>query len=187
MKFLREPLVHFLLIGAALFGIFSLFGQTSGEAPAGTIAITPQLVENLKLSYTRAAGQPPTPAQVDAAIEDYIREEVFFREAKAQGLDKDDPLVRRQLRTRMEATYEDSAQAPVPTEDQLSAFLKSHLKDFPTADGHTPSLAEIHAAVQDAWLRAQRKAAVDDAYQKLRARYRIVLPPPATADGTAKK
>jgi hypothetical protein len=62
--------------------------------------------------------------------------------------------------------------------------LQAHPKDFPTADGHAPTLAEIHAAVQDAWLRAQRKAALEGAYQKLRARYHIVLPPPA---GTAAK
>lgn len=187
MKFLREPLVQFLLIGAALFGIFSLFGKSTGEAPAGSIVITPQLVENLKVSYARAAGQSPTPTQLDAAIEDYIREEVFFREGKARGLDQDDPLVRRELRLRMEAFYEDSAQAPAPTETQLQNYLQTHAKDFPMADGQPPTLAKIQAAVQDAWLREQRKQAVEAAYQKLRARYHVVLPAPAPSEAPAKK
>ncbi len=184
MKFLREPLVQFLLIGAALFGIFAALGKNAGEAPAGTIVITPQLVENLKVSYVRAAGQAPTPAQLDAAIDDYVREEIFFREARAKGLDQDDPLVRRELRTRMEALYEDSAQAPAPTEEQLRDYLQTHAKEFPTTDGHTPTLAEIHPAVQDAWLRAQRRAALEATYQKLRERYHVVLPTPAPAANT---
>ncbi len=187
MKFLREPLVQFLLIGAVLFGIFSLWGQAAGETPAGTITITPQLVENLRLSYTRQGGQPPTPEQLQATIENYIREEVFFREAKARGLDADDPLVRNQLRSRMEAFYEDSAQAPAPTDAQLADYLKTHAQNFRKPDGSTPALADIHQAVLDAWLLAQRKAAVEDAYQKLRARYHIILPPPAAATGTGAK
>jgi hypothetical protein len=181
MKFLREPLVHFLLIGAVLFGLFAIFGRAAGEAPPGTIVLTPGLIENLKVSFVRTNGQPPTPAQLDAAIADYVREEIFTREAYAKGLDKDDPVVRRELRTRMENFYEDNAETPTPTEADLRTYLQQHPNDFKGPDGQIPDFDKIRQQVQDAWASAQRKAALDAAYEKLRARYTVKMPDVASS------
>jgi hypothetical protein len=177
MKFLREPLVHFLLLGAALFGIFGLLGRWTNDRP-DRIVITPGLIENLQLGFVRSSQRQPTPKEMDAVIEDYVREEVLNREAVARGLDRDDPVVRRRLRERMEFLTEDGVEAVTPTDAQLNDFLQKHPEMF-RRQGTVPALAEIHDAVQRAWDAARRKQANDEAYQKLRAHYAIVIQRPA--------
>lgn len=179
MKFLREPLVHFLLLGAVLFGVFALAGQWTNERP-DRIVITPGLVENLQLGFTRSAKREPTPQELDAVIEDYVREEVLNREAVARGLDRDDPVVRRRLRERMEFLTEDSVEAAPPTDEQLNDFLQKHPETF-RQKGRLPALSEVRDAVQRAWETARRKQANDEAYQKLRAHYTIVVERPTPA------
>ncbi|HWA07999.1 MAG TPA: hypothetical protein VG838_00890 [Opitutaceae bacterium] len=177
MKLLREPLVHFLLLGGALFGIFALAGRWTEQRP-DRIVITPGLIENLQLGFARSARRDPTPQELDAVIEDYVREEVLNREAVARGLDRDDPVVRRRLRERMEFLTEDDAEAAAPTDAQLNDFLQQHPESF-RRQGNVPPLAEIRDAVQRAWEAARRKEANDAAYQKMRARYSIVIERPA--------
>jgi hypothetical protein len=183
MKLLREPLVHFLLLGAILFGVFALVGRWTNDRP-DKIVITPGLIENLQLGFTRSAQRTPTAAELDAVIEDYIREEVLCREAIARGLDRDDPVIRRRLRERMEFFTEDSVDTTAPTDEQLNAFIQKNPAMF-RQQGRLPGLGEIRDAVQRAWLAARRKQANDEAYQKLREHYTVVVqrPNPAADNG----
>jgi len=102
MKLLREPLLQFLLLGALLFGVSAMVG--SGPLPESDrrIVVTTGRIENLKLSFRRAEGRDPTPAETQSLIDDYVREEVLCREARALGLDRDDTIIRSVLRQRME-------------------------------------------------------------------------------------
>ena len=63
-------------------------------------------------------------------IQDYVREEVYYREALAHGLDKDDIVIRRRLRQKMEFVTDDVAAQAEPTDDELSAYLKAHREPF---------------------------------------------------------
>src|SRR4029450_8049258 len=101
MKLLHEPLVHFLLLGAMLFGVFALVGDR-GSARASQIVVTPGHLEHLTVSFTRTWQRPPTAQELTELIDDYIREEVLYREAVAMGLDRDDTIVRRRLRQKLE-------------------------------------------------------------------------------------
>jgi hypothetical protein len=178
MKSFREPLVHFLLLGAALFGIFAWAGKQSADKPE-RIVVTPGLLENLKLSFTRQAGHPPSDKDMEEAIEAYVREEVLTREAQRLGLDRDDPIVRRRLVQRIEFLTEDSVLPRTPTDEELRMFLQENAARFKTPDGRLPDLAEARPAVQRAWLEARRKEALDGAYRKLRERYAVVREKPA--------
>jgi hypothetical protein len=180
MKFLREPLVHFLLLGAALFGIFALVGKWTSEQP-GQIVITPGMIENLRLGFTRSAGHEPTPQELNATIDDYVREEVLDREAIARGLDRDDPVIRRRLRERMEFFTEDSVESALPTDQDLEDFLQKNPQMF-RQHGHTPALAEVRDAVQQAWTAARRRQANDAAYQQMKQHYTIVVQQPKPGD-----
>jgi hypothetical protein len=185
MKFLREPLVHFLLLGALLFGVFALAGRWTNERP-DRIVITPGLIENLQLGFTRSAQRAPTAAELDAVIEDYIREEVLDREAVARGLDRDDPVIRRRLREKMEFFTEDSVATAEPTDAQLNDFLQKNPEAF-RKQGHLPELAEVREAVQRAWLAASRKQTNDEAYRKLREHYTVVVQRPAPGAESGSK
>jgi hypothetical protein len=87
VKFLCEPLVHFLLVGTMLFGVFVLVGDRSRER-AGQIVVTPGHLEHLMVSFTRTWQRPPTAPELAGLIEDSIREEVLYRETVAVSVDK---------------------------------------------------------------------------------------------------
>ena len=174
IRWLREPLVQFLLLGAALFGIFALFGdqQTGGS---GEIVVTPGMLENLKVSFERQWHRPPNAEELNDAIEGYVREEILSREARALGLDKDDPLIRNQLKVRMEFMLEDSAETGPPSDSELQEFVEKNPDRFKHPGGQMPTLAEVRERAQDAWIYKKREQAMDAAYRKLRQRYKVIV------------
>jgi len=185
MKLLREPLVHFLLLGAALFGVFSLLGKVTGDR-AAQILVTPDRIQQLISGFNLDFKRPPTTQEVDRLIDDYIREEVLCREAWVRGLDREDPIIRQRLRQRMEFFNEDTTEAAAPTDQQLLDFLHEHPETFRIA-GRTPELSEVRTTVESAWVAAHRKEFRDAAYQQLRKNYIIrVEPLKAAAPTTAQ-
>jgi len=129
---LREPLLHFLVLGAALFGLYGLVGKKEAEAPA-KIVISAERVANVADRFARTWRRPPTQQELHRLVEDEIRDEVFYREGKAAGLDRDDFLIRRRVRQKMEFLAEDMAAAEA-TEEQLAAYLASNPERFRTDD-----------------------------------------------------
>ena len=87
---LREPLLHFLVLGGLLF---VLFGLTQEPEQEGTrqIRVTAAQVEQLAAQFSRTWMRPSTEEELAGLIERHIRGEVFYREALAMGLDQDDP------------------------------------------------------------------------------------------------
>ncbi len=126
---LREPLVHFLLIGAALFAFFSWTGG-SGGPDSSRIVIGPGQVEHLAVGFARTWRRPPTPEELKGLIDDYVREEMATREARSMGLDREDTVIRRRLRQKLEFLVEDAAEAVPPTDAELQAWLDAHPQDY---------------------------------------------------------
>jgi len=126
---LREPLLHFLVLGGLLFLIFQLRGGASG--PGGTrIAITPGLVEHLASGFARTWQRPPTDQELKGLIDDHIKEEIATREATAMGLDRDDVIIRRRLRQKLEFLVEDAVDQAPPTDAELQAWLDANPDAF---------------------------------------------------------
>ena len=127
-RFLREPLLHFLLLGALIFAAFK-FISTDMNQP-GKILITQGRIESLEMAFSRTWRRPPSTSELEGLIRDYIREEVFAREAIALGLDKDDTIIRRRLRQKLEFVSEDVAAQAEATDEQLREYLKKHPDAF---------------------------------------------------------
>jgi hypothetical protein len=128
-KLLREPLAHFLLLGALLLFASNLVNRrTSGDTRA--IVVTPGEIEHLEDGFARAHQRPPDSEELKGLLRDYIREEVYYREALALGLDRDDAPIRQRLRTKMEFISEDVAAQTEPSEDQLRSYLNIHPDKF---------------------------------------------------------
>ncbi len=121
---LREPLVHFILIGAVLFLLFNFTNGPAGDKP-NRIVITPGQVEQMEAMFTRSRMRPPTEQEMDGLIESYLRDEIYYREALAMGLDKDDGLIRRRMRQKVEYILEDISAQADPT-DEVSEPLDRH-------------------------------------------------------------
>ena len=127
-RLLREPLVHFLLLGGLLFLFFQWRG--SGGPTSSRIVITPGLVEHLASGFGRTWQRPPTDAELKGLIDDYVKEEIATREAVGMGLDRDDTIIRRRLRQKLEFLVEDAASSAPPTDAELEAWLDKHPQSF---------------------------------------------------------
>ena len=128
-RLLREPLLHFLLLGTAIFMLFQLAGDRS-DPQDGRIVVTPGKIEQLIIGFSRTWQRPPTRAELNGLIEDYIMEEVLYREALAMGLDKDDTIVRRRMRQKFEFLSEDATTLMPPTDQDLQIWLEKHPDKF---------------------------------------------------------
>ena len=121
---LREPLVHFLAAGSALF---LLMGQFSGEDSIDrSININEADVARLASQWEQTWRRPPSAPELDNLIRDYIKEEVYFREAMRLGLDVDDPIIRRQLRAKMEFLAKVEIQNIEPSDTTLARYYAAN-------------------------------------------------------------
>jgi parvulin-like peptidyl-prolyl isomerase len=128
-RLLREPLLHFLLIGAGLFLLYNALNRGQSDAPR-EIVLSEARVEALAENFATVWMRPPTAVELKGLIDDYVAEEVYYREAVAMGLDQDDTVIRRRLRQKMEFISEDVAAATEPTDAQLQAYLEQHADKF---------------------------------------------------------
>jgi hypothetical protein len=156
-RILREPLVHFLVLGAGLFLLFGVVGEPADERP-DQIVVTEAKIENLAELFERTWRRPPSEAELDGLIKDHIKEEILYREALALGLERDDTLIRRRLRQKMEFISEDVAAQAEPTEAELRAFLADHVDRFraPARISFTQVYLSPDRRGDDAWSDAER-------------------------------
>jgi PPIC-type PPIASE domain len=141
---LREPLLQLIVLGAILFGLFHLVDREKAEAPA-RIVISSARIANLADGFARTWRRPPGKEELQGLVDDYIRDEVFYREGRAAGLDRDDVIIRRRVRQKMEFLAEDIS-APEPSEEQLAAHLKANPERFRTEDRLTFQQVFLSAA-----------------------------------------
>jgi hypothetical protein len=128
-RILREPLLHFLLLGTAIFVVYGLASKRSSNEP-GKIVVSAGQVAAMAEGFARTWRRPPTSEEMDGLIRDRVQEEVYSREAMALGLDKDDTIIRRRLRQKMEFLTDDVAALAEPSDDELGAYLKTHAGTF---------------------------------------------------------
>jgi hypothetical protein len=128
-RIVREPLVHFLLLGVLIFAASALATKHRDNA-AQRIVIDKNLVVHFITLYEAQMGTPPSRSQLDGMIDDYVREEVQFREAKRMGLDTDDEIVRRRLASKFAFLQRDLVAVPEPPAEELQHYYDSHRNDF---------------------------------------------------------
>ena len=117
---LREPLVHFLVLGALVFVAMAGRAPDLGER---RIIVDEPVVAGLVNHHVRAFRRPPTAEELDGLIRDHVRGEVYYREALRLGLDTDDEVVKKRLRNKMLAIAGAEAEAAQPSDAELQALL----------------------------------------------------------------
>jgi parvulin-like peptidyl-prolyl isomerase len=130
-RLLREPLIHFLLIGAVLFGLYS-FTQSGRPATASSKEIRLSLdeINQPTLLYPPQWRRPPTPHELERMVENKVQQEILYREALAMGLDKDDEIVKRRMAQKMQFLAEDVAAAREPTTVELRSWFEKNSAKF---------------------------------------------------------
>jgi hypothetical protein len=160
-RWLREPLLHVLLIGATLFIVYDALNSGTGQRQdSSRIAITADDLAQIRLAWMAQWRRPPTPDEMRHLLNGKIREEVLFREAMALGLDKDDTIVKRRLAQKMEFIMEDGAALREPADDELRRWFIQNAQRFAM-----PSLVTFRHLYFSPDLRGAR--ARDDAMQAL--------------------
>jgi hypothetical protein len=132
----REPLLHFLALGAALF-LFWPFVADRVAPPQNRIVISSGQMQRAVAVFAKTHFRPPTEEEVQALADDEIRTEIYFREGVALGLDRDDAIIRRRIQQKLEFMTEDIVDQKSPDDAELQRFLDQHREDF----GAEPQIA----------------------------------------------
>ena len=128
-KLIREPFIHFIFLGAAIFLAYHFLSARADNQP-GKIVITQGDITSIMIGFSRTWQRPPTREELEGLIRDRVREEVYYREAIAMGLDRDDPIIRRRLQQKLQFVTDDVAALAEPTDAELADYLKTHAACF---------------------------------------------------------
>ena len=122
-NWLKEPLLHFLVIGTLLFVVFAVFNKQENAVDIKKIVVSAGDMERLAANWSKKWNRQPTEAELKGLIDSYIKEEVYYREALALGLDQDDTVLRRRLMQKMEFLSNDLADLNNPDETALNEYF----------------------------------------------------------------
>ncbi|MEM6710154.1 MAG: peptidyl-prolyl cis-trans isomerase, partial [Pseudomonadota bacterium] len=125
----REPLLWFALLGLALF-----FFSRKEEFAAVEIQVSRDVITRLDDQWQMQMGRPASEQELDGLVSDWVREEIYAREAQSLGLDRDDTIIRRRLVQKLRFLTEDLALAEPPTEAALAAYFDEHANRYHIPD-----------------------------------------------------
>ncbi|MGX7951559.1 peptidylprolyl isomerase [Tsuneonella sp. HG249] len=128
-RWAREPLVHFLLAGVAIFVVLGWRSEPSDPA-SREIHLTREDQARLSVNFAEVMGRPPTDAELKAVTSRWIREEILYREALRLGLDEGDAVVRKRLAQKMDVIAASAADAETPSNEALEKWRNSHPERF---------------------------------------------------------
>jgi peptidyl-prolyl cis-trans isomerase C len=130
-RWLREPLVHFLLIGLALFAAYSVLNRGPDQGTSlNQIVLTEDDLQQLQIAFTAQWQRQPTPEEMAGLINSRVREQILYREALALGLDKEDTIVKRRMAQKMEFLAEDLSDLHEPPTEELRAWFEKKSQRF---------------------------------------------------------
>ena len=134
-RLVREPLVHFVVLGALMFGAYAWLNRGASPRPeieAVTVRITTKEVAWLADTWVRQRQRPPTQEELRSLVRESLREELLSREARAMGLDENDLIVRRRLAQKLEFLVQDTSRLAEPTDEDLRRFYEANPDRFQT-------------------------------------------------------
>ncbi len=174
-KLLKEPLFHFLLIGVGLFFLFSQLNSDEEPSARQQIIINKSILEILSSTFIEENGKVPTQKERQALLENEIREIVLYHEAIAQGLDKDDRIIRHRLAQKMKYLFEDITMVDDPSDETLKAYFKENSKKFMESSGNIPEYSDIKQNLKREWIANEQQKENEAFYENLKSRYDIKM------------
>ena len=177
-KLLKEPLLHFLLIGIVLFTInYSINSKKEERQVANEIVIDSAIVEKIKLQYKKFTGIDATKSEVDSFINNYVTEEIQYREALKAGLDKSDET-RTLLIKQMNTATKETVIVAEPTMQQLEDFYTNNRDLFSYLDSSRtsslPNFKDIAATIKGKFIEAEKEKQLKKKEQTLQAQYKVI-------------
>jgi len=133
----REPLVHFLLIGALIFLAYGLLRRGQHVETNRLIVLSLDDLKQLDIAFVSQWHRQPTSEEFRGLVGNFVRQEILYREGLALGLDRDDTIVKRRMAQKMEFLSEDVANAHQPTEEELRTWFAKNSQKFSLPDRAT--------------------------------------------------
>ena len=153
-NWLKEPLLHFLFLGGLVFLLYSYIGP---DGPSDDeIVVTRGQQEHLVTAFTRTWQRPPSQTEFNGIVDDWINEEIAYREGLSMGLDTDDTIIRRRLRQKLEVLAEDIVSMAEPTDEMLQEYLEQNLETYTLEPVYT--LRQVYFNVDERGAAAEQDA-----------------------------
>jgi hypothetical protein len=127
-KLFREPLLHFLILGALIFAAYGWIKRD--QRSADEIVVTSGQQKHLVTLFTRTWQRPPTTQEYQSLLRDFIREEIAYRQAVAMGLNEGDTIIRRRMRQKLELLTDEIVSFAEPADADLQQYLLEHPEPF---------------------------------------------------------
>jgi len=172
-RFLGEPLIQFLLIGACIYGGYALFAPPEESDLDTTVVVDANRINGFVAQWSSRWNRPPTAEELDGLVNSYVREEILYRQAVAMGLDEDDPVTRRRMAQRLEFLTGDLALLAEPDEAELERYFQDNIDQF-----RAPDLISFVQVFFDPDARGE--ATLEDAKQMLAELTTAGVPDPET-------
>jgi hypothetical protein len=129
-RIIREPLFHFLLIGAALFVIFGFVDERTTGGVNDQIVVSAGRIQQFENIFAKTWHRPPTADELKGLVDDFVLEEIYYRQAVAMGIDRDDTVIRRRMRQKFEFLTDDMAATNSPSDETLAAYFAANADEF---------------------------------------------------------
>ena len=133
-RLFTEPLVQFLIIGACIYGAYALFGTPEEDFRDTTIRVDANRIEAFIGQWEGRWNRPPTRQEIDGIIQQYVREDILYRQAVAMGLNEDDPITRRRMAQKLEFLTADLAMMKQPAEGELEQYFRDNQANYRAPD-----------------------------------------------------
>ena len=130
LKIIKNPLLHFLLIGGAIYWGYTALTTEATPEPTNTIRISKGEIQWLRDSWEKRWRRAPTKEEFQGLLDEYTRETVLYRHAMAMGLDENDIIIRRRLTQKLGFLFRDLADLKPPTEQELRGYFEANVKQY---------------------------------------------------------
>jgi len=152
-ELLKEPLLHFLILGALIFAAYGWIQRD--QQSADEIVVTRSQQEHLVNMFSRTWQRPPIPQEYQGLLRDFIREEIAYREGAAMGLEQGDMIVRRRMRQKLELLTDKIVSFAEPTDADLQQYLDNYPDSF---------RLEPHLDLRQVYISLDKRSTDADAY-----------------------
>jgi len=133
-RLFKEPLLQFLIIGAAIYGAYAWFASPEDDYRDNTILVDANRINVMISEWEARWSRSPTRQEIEGLIQAYIKEDVLYRQAVTMGLNEDDPITRRRMAQKLEFLTSDLASFQQPAEGELKQFFEENQEAYRDPD-----------------------------------------------------
>jgi hypothetical protein len=124
----REPLVHFCILGALIFGADTVLHPPKKDDH--TILVTKALRQSFIDNFDEDRARVPSNEELQKMIDSWVASEILYREGKSLGVDRGDEMIRNRIAYKLQLLIFDQVKVPQPSDEELRAWFANNHERF---------------------------------------------------------